>query len=129
MGGFYSRGRKDFQSVIPYNDKEKDRKEKERGSSSCVGFGGNESEVINKKIRLNDEKGNEKRIPPKREQSLGPGWVVNLEKFNFDYTEGQHRRTLMANCEDECSEITEFLYVSGGKVSSFVCFYSLSFSV
>lgn len=102
MGGFYSKNKKDFQSVLPYP------------SSS------NDEQMARKKSKSNiDSPKAEKRIAPlgpKREPSIGPSWMVNIDKFNFDYTEGQHRRDLMANCEDECSEITDFLYVGGAKV-------------
>jgi hypothetical protein len=37
--------------------------------------------------------------------------------FDFNYTEGQARRNLLADCDNECSMITEFLYVSGAKVT------------
>lgn len=38
--------------------------------------------------------------------------------FDFNYTEGQVRRNLLADCDNECSIVTEFLYVSGAKVAS-----------
>lgn len=109
MGGFYSRSKKDFQSVTPYppssNDEQMTRKK------SKIDFDTPSSS--------SSTKNSEKRVTPrgaKREQSGGPSWIVNIDKFNFDYTEGQHRRDLMANCEDECSEITDFLFVGGAKV-------------
>lgn len=45
------------------------------------------------------------------------GWSCNLN-FGYDLTEGQARRQLLAESEDECSEITDFLYISGAKVAS-----------
>jgi hypothetical protein len=99
MGGFYSSGKKDFQSVTPY--------------PTSV------DQSVTKKFKVDSETSRafqKKTALLRREPSLGPGWVVNVDKFNFDYTEGQHRRGLMANCEDECSEITDFLYVGGSKV-------------
>ena len=43
--------------------------------------------------------------------------VVEPNKFDFNLTEGQSRRTLMADCEFECSEITPTLFVGGAKVA------------
>lgn len=107
MGGFYSRNMKDFQSVTPYPTSGIDDEGMARKKSKIdLGDTRNNSEI--KKITP---------LGPKREPSLGPSWVVNVDKFNFEYTEGQHRRDLMANCEDQCSEITDFLYVSGAKVA------------
>lgn len=37
--------------------------------------------------------------------------------FNFDLTEGQSRRGLMADCEFECSEILPYLFVGGAKIA------------
>lgn len=56
-------------------------------------------------------------IPPvlKKEPSSLGGWAVNTD-FNHDYTEGQSRRDLVSSCEEECSEITEFLFVGAAKV-------------
>lgn len=42
---------------------------------------------------------------------------VPSEQFNFQLTEGQSRRGLMADNEYECSEITNFLYVGGSKIA------------
>jgi hypothetical protein len=36
--------------------------------------------------------------------------------FDFQITEGQSRRNMLAYCDTECSMITEFLFVSGSKV-------------
>ena len=43
--------------------------------------------------------------------------------FDFKMTEGQSRRNMLADCDTECSMITEFLFVSGSKVI-FVTFCS-----
>lgn len=61
-------------------------------------------------------KPNDIPIIAKREPS-GIGWAVNAD-FNYQYTEGQHRRDLVSTLEDECSEITDFLYVGGAKVNN-----------
>jgi hypothetical protein len=42
---------------------------------------------------------------------------MGSEQFNFQLTEGQSRRGLMADNEYECSEITNFLYVGGSKIA------------
>jgi Dual specificity phosphatase, catalytic domain len=39
------------------------------------------------------------------------------DDFDFDLTEGQARRELMADCEVECSRIMDNLYVSGATVA------------
>ena len=38
--------------------------------------------------------------------------------FNFEITEGQSRRNLLAGCDNECSPVCDFLFVSGAKVAS-----------
>ena len=38
------------------------------------------------------------------------------EPFDHRLTEGQSRRNAMADCESECSEVTEYLYLGGHKV-------------
>lgn len=38
--------------------------------------------------------------------------------FNFQITEGQTRRNLLADCDNECSRVCDFIYVSGAKVAS-----------
>ena len=43
--------------------------------------------------------------------------VAEQNKFDFSLTEGQSRRTLMADFEFECSEITPTLFVGGAKVA------------
>jgi hypothetical protein len=48
--------------------------------------------------------------------SLGRDPVLPDEPFNFNYTEGQSRRHLMATCDPECSQIIDFLFVGGAKV-------------
>jgi hypothetical protein len=106
MGGFYSRNKKDFQSVTPYPTAGNDDGNLARKKSK-----------VDVETRINYEGKKNPPFGPKREPSLGPSWVVNIDKFNFDYTEGQHRRDLMANCEDQCSGITDFLYVGGAKVA------------
>jgi hypothetical protein len=50
----------------------------------------------------------------KKEPSAS-GWSVNAD-FNYQYTEGQNRRDLVSTMEEECSEITDFLFVGGAKV-------------
>ena len=42
---------------------------------------------------------------------------MTANEFDFQYTEGQMRRSSMAECELECSQITETLFVSGVKVA------------
>lgn len=39
------------------------------------------------------------------------------DQFDFDLTEGQIRRGNMTDCEYECSEIFDYLYVGGSKVA------------
>ena len=38
--------------------------------------------------------------------------------FNFQMTEGQTRRNLLADCDHECSAVCDFIFVSGAKVAS-----------
>lgn len=38
--------------------------------------------------------------------------------FDFDLTEGQSRRVLMADCELECSQISDNLFVAGAGIAS-----------
>lgn len=38
--------------------------------------------------------------------------------FNFQMTEGQSRRNQLADCDNECSPVCDFLFVSGAKVAS-----------
>ena len=38
--------------------------------------------------------------------------------FNFQMTEGQSRRILLADCDNECSPVCDFIFVSGAKVAS-----------
>jgi hypothetical protein len=40
-----------------------------------------------------------------------------LPSFDFSLTEGQTRRTLMADCEFECSQISPFVFVGGSEVA------------
>lgn len=40
------------------------------------------------------------------------------EPFDFNLTEGQSRRAGMADCELECSEITNFLFVGGASIAA-----------
>ena len=49
--------------------------------------------------------------------------------FDFNYTEGQARRNLLADCDNECSIVTEFLYVSGAKVNISIYFLFSSFNL
>jgi len=109
MGGTSSRNKKDFQSVVPYS-----------GSNTPAKKVRNES-VVRVHTDIPIEK--TRCVPPaplsdgpKREPSGIGGWTPN-EAFNFDYTEGQSRRQLMATCEEECSQVTDFLYVGGAKVA------------
>ncbi len=41
----------------------------------------------------------------------------NKQDFDFRLTEGQSRRNAMADCETECSKITDFIHVAGHKVA------------
>ena len=58
-----------------------------------------------------------KPVPP-----TFPGGSKSLrghqQQFDFNFTEGQHRRVLMADCETECSQILENLYVAGATVAA-----------
>ena len=63
---------------------------------------------------------NPRRVPL-RSPSLAEdvGWSApKSAHFDFSNTEGQNRRELIASCEDECSLITDFLYVGGFKVAN-----------
>ncbi len=51
------------------------------------------------------------------QQSSISSLVAEQNKFDFNMTEGQSRRTLMADFEFECSEITPTLFVGGAKVA------------
>jgi hypothetical protein len=43
--------------------------------------------------------------------------IGNAAAFNFQMTEGQSRRSQLADCDYECSKITDFLFVGGSKVA------------
>lgn len=107
MGSSGSKGKnkKDFQSVIPYSDKISPAKPHMRKSVAPLIT----THVANTKaVELDKES-----ISAIREVA-SKGWTPNPD---FRYTEGQFRRSLMQSCEEECSEITNYLYVGGVKVT------------
>jgi hypothetical protein len=101
MGVSTSRGKKDFQSVVPYSGPDTPVQKKIRFEGNLESVGSSQTSSKPRGV-----------MPLKTQQS----WKVDLSKFNFEYTEGQSRRDTIAECEDECSEITSFLFVGGAKV-------------
>ena len=57
-----------------------------------------------------------KSVPPLSPAGSKTGRIQ--PQFDFNFTEGQHRRVLMADCETECSQILENLYVAGATVAA-----------
>lgn len=43
--------------------------------------------------------------------------ALKQASFDFKYTEGQNRRDMMNDCENECSEIFSYLYLGGAKIA------------
>ncbi len=43
--------------------------------------------------------------------------ALKQPSFDFKFTEGQNRRDMMNDCENECSEIFSYLYLGGAKIA------------
>ena len=117
MGSSGSKGKnkKDFQSVIPYSDKLSPVKPHMRKSVAPLIT----SHIANTKaVELDRES-----ISAIREVA-SKGWTPNPD---FQYTEGRVRRSLMQSCEEECSEITNYLFVGGVRVDDQTCVPSIAY--
>ena len=105
---------KDFQSVVPVNA------DGENVSKSKVAISKNATAPIN-------EFGNVEHVNSCRHERSQDNSIHKLhsESFDFRLTEGQSRRNAMADCETECSQVTDYLFVGGHKVSLIIYKYSI----
>lgn len=107
MGSNSSKNKKDFQSVSPLPVDINPKKTKASENAS-----------IQESNQDYMEKYSTKNLNIRLQESTDLNLSNQSETNNYDLTEGQARRTLIAQCDDECSEITEFLFVGGEKIAS-----------
>lgn len=131
MGNKTSKANKEFQAVIPYtpssrpNPKRKKPTQPRRPTVAPAllakensGVSVDSSNSTEQETPVISEK-NRRRVPLRSPSLAGDvGWAPQSSNFDFSNTEGQNRRELIASCEDECSLITDFLFVGGIKVAS-----------
>jgi hypothetical protein len=68
----------------------------------------------NKKFNIDINKADAAYGADKEDESMLPSQTTGMD---FSITEGQARRNMLADCDNECSRITDFLFVSGAKVA------------
>jgi protein-tyrosine phosphatase len=99
---------KELKTVAPYTGDEDNLLADERpGSATNQGDGGGVRCAERVALPAVDKL----KSPPLGHSSSGGG-------FNFQITEGQTRRNLLADCDNECSAVCDFIFVSGAKVAS-----------
>lgn len=127
MGNKSTKGNKEFQSVIPYtpSSNPKRRKKTQRSPrrptvAPALLVKENSGGVVIDEEQLNSNEDDKRKRVPLRTPSLCEdiGWTPQSDNFDFNNTEGQNRRELIASCEDECSLITSYLFVGGAKVAN-----------
>ena len=110
------KGLKDFQSIVPFPDAQTEQSDLVSHNKSLSRSLPNISSVPNSVTK--PEVSKQVLLPPLNNSDSKELLIEasKVQENNFNLTEGQVRRNLIANYDDECSEITEYLYVGSAKV-------------
>ena len=126
MGNSSSKANKEFQAVIPYTPSSKSNIKRKKGRTQprrptvAPALIARDVSALTKQSEGDEESAPKLRRVPLRSPSIceEAGWSPSQSNFDFNNTEGQNRRELLASYEEECSMITPFLFVGGFKVAN-----------
>lgn len=127
MGNSTSKANKEFQAVIPYTPSSKPHPKRKKNATqprrpTVAPALLKENSGIS--VDSEEDYSNASLTTPKHIPLRSPsicsdvGWTPIESNFDFNNTEGQSRRELIASCDAECSMITPFLFVGGFTVAN-----------